>query len=61
MCDQRRDIVSPFPERRQCERENIQSIEEVDPELTGRQSGEVAVGRCDQADVDVHRHTPAER
>ena len=59
--DQERQILSPLAERRQVDGEDAEPVVEVAAERAGLDhAAEVAVGGCDQADVDPAQHAAAE-
>src|SRR5262249_22318492 len=59
--DEKRDVGPPLPERRDIDRKNAQSIEEIRPKRAARHGGlQVPVRRGDDADVDLDRAGRAE-
>ena len=62
MLDQRRDVVAAFAQRRQLDRDDVESVEEILLELPVRdQLPQVAVGGGDHPDVDLFGALGAER
>ena len=61
MLDQQRDVLAPFAERGHADREDAQTIEQVFAEAAGPDLElEVAIGRGDDADVDLDVLAPAD-
>ena len=59
---QMRDVFTPHPQRRDCQRQDVKAIEQILPEMPALHAIEqFAIGRGDDADVDLHRFTPADR
>ena len=59
--DQQRDVAAPLAQARQRDRKDVQAIVEIAPEAAvPHLLGQVAVGRGDDADVDVDRARTAE-
>src|SRR5690348_2685889 len=53
---QQRNVLAPFPQRRNLNREDIEAVEKILTELLLPNHGsEIAVGRSNQPDVDLYR------
>ncbi len=62
MARQITDIFGPFTQRRQAQRDDIQAIEQVFAEKTLLDlRAQIAVGRCNDADVGADRRASADR
>ena len=54
MTDEKRNVAGPFPQRRQLDGEDVEAVVEVGPKVSLlHRSGEIAVGRGDDPDVDA--------
>ncbi len=57
-----RDVFAPHPQRRNGQRQHVQAIEQILAEMPGFDPVEqFAIGRGDDADVDLHRLAAADR
>ena len=58
---EQRNVAAPFAQRRQRDRKHVQAVVEIAPEAPAPHLlGQIAVGRRDDADVDVDRARTAE-
>ena len=61
MLDEQRRVAGALTERREADRDDVESVEEILAERALRdQLLQIAVRRCDEADVDAHRLDPAD-
>jgi len=59
---QRLDILGPLAQRRQAQVHDVQAIEQVLAERAAfDRFGEIAIGGCDNANVDLDRRVPPTR
>src|SRR6266852_4143710 len=62
MSQQMRDVLAAHPQRRNRQRQHMQAIEKILAEMAAFDAlQQLAVGRGDDADVDLHRLAPANR
>src|SRR6266436_1179191 len=62
MSQQMRDVLAAHPQRRNRQRQHMQAIEQILAEMAAFDAlQQLAVGRGDDADVDLYRLAPANR